>query len=78
MKKSDLKRIIREEIERALSEAPQPQIADPETETDTETKPSPTRRRTISPPNLDPKTLPNPKAKDIAEKIAQRFKQGKK
>ncbi len=73
MKKSDLKRIIREEIEKVLSEAPQ--VAPEKTETDVETKPT-TPRRTITPPN--PKTLPNPKAKKVAEKIAQRFKQGKK
>jgi hypothetical protein len=75
MKKSDLRRIIQEEIQKVLAEAPQ--VAPEKTETDVETKPTtPTRRRTVTPPN--PKTLPNPKAKEIAEKIAQRFKQGKK
>lgn len=72
MKKSDLRRIIREEIEKVLAEAPQPQIAEPET--DIETKPStPIRRRTISPE--EPVEEP---AKATAEKIAKRFKQGKK
>ena len=36
MKKSDLRRIIREEIEKVLSEAPQPQIAEPETDVETD------------------------------------------
>jgi len=74
MKISDLRKIIKEEIEKALAEAPQPQIAEPETDTDIETKPStPTRRRTISPE--EPIEEP---AKAIAKKIAQRFKQGNK
>ena len=74
MKLSDLKKIIKEEIERVLAEAPQSQIAEPETDTDVETKPStPTRRRTISPE--EPIEEP---AKATAKKIAQRFKQGKK
>lgn len=72
MKKSDLRRIIQEEIKKVLSEVPQPQIAEPET--DVETKPTtPTRRRTMSPE--EPVEEP---AKAIAKKIAQRFKQGRK
>ena len=76
MKLNELKKIIREEIERVLAEAPQPQpqIAEPETYTDVETKPStPTRRRTISPEE----PLEEP-AKATAKKIADRFKKGKK
>ncbi len=61
-----------EYFEKILAEAPQPQIAEPET--DVETKPStPTRRRTMSPE--EPVEEP---AKATAEKIAKRFKQGKK
>jgi len=72
MKKSDLRRIIREEIEKVLAEAPQPQIAEPETDVETNLT-TPTRRRTMSPE--EPVEEP---AKAIAKKIAQRFKQGKK
>ena len=74
MKLTDLKKIIKEEIERVLAEQPQIAPAKPETDTDIETKPStPTRRRTISPEN--PEEEP---AKAIAKKIADRFKKGKK
>lgn len=74
MKLTELKKIIKEEIERVLAEAPQTAPAKPETDTDVETKPStPTRRRTISPEN--PEEEP---AKAIAKKIADRFKKGKK
>jgi len=80
MKLNELKKIIREEIERVLAEAPQPQpqIAEPETDTDVETKPStPTRRRTITP--AKPKTAPAKAAtEEIVKKIADRFKKGKK
>jgi hypothetical protein len=76
MKKSDLRRIIREEIEKVLSEAPQPQIAEPET--DVETKPTTpeddefsTKPNKPKPEKTKAETSQAKKlAKDIAEKYA--------
>ena len=71
MKLSKLKQIIKEEIEKVLAEAPQPQVAEPEIDVDTDTKTKP-KRRSITPevPEEEP-------AKAIAKKIADRFKKGK-
>jgi len=69
MKLNRLKEIIREEIRKALTEAPQPQIAEPDVDVDTDVKP--TRRRTITPE--EPIEEPA-KAEKTAQKIAARFK----
>lgn len=77
MKLTELKKMIQEEIEKILTEQPQPapakpapdvEIAEPGTETAPKTKP----RRTITPevPEEEP-------ARAMAKKIAARFKKGK-
>jgi hypothetical protein len=71
MKLTELKKMIQEEITKILSEQPETQEKE-KVETDTEV--TPVRRRKISPETPEEEA---PKAKEIAEKIAARFKKGK-
>jgi len=74
MKLTELKKIIKEEIERVLAEAPQTAPAKPET--DTETKP----KRKTSPEDDEFGTTPEPgtrekeKAEKAAEKVAEKIR----
>jgi hypothetical protein len=71
MKLTELKKMIQAEITKILSEQPETQEKE-KVKTDTEVTPVP--RRKISPENPEEEA---PKAKEIAEKIAARFKKGK-
>jgi hypothetical protein len=87
MKKSELKQIIREEIQNILENQPMPQRA-PERERErrpepgilepgTAPEPKP-KRRTLAPPKESPNTRPKASVKesekDLINKIAKRFK----
>jgi hypothetical protein len=82
MKLTELKKMIQAEITKILSEQPETQEKE-KVETDTDTKTKPERQRTIGVPTPTPtpskaqkRENPQP-AKEIAEKIAARFKKRK-
>ena len=77
MKKSDLYKIIKEEIKNLLKE--KTTITKPTVKpAPTETEPTPTRRRTLTPPkeapNTKPKALMEKDEQELINKITQRFK----
>ena len=74
MKLTELKKIIKEEIERVLNEAGTETAPTREKE---KTKPATPKRREITP--AKPKPAPaKATTEEIAKKIADRFKKGKK
>ena len=84
MKKSELRQIVREEIGKVVNEnqlqpskpsrpSPEPDVMEPGTK-----EPVKPKRRTLAPPTEAPDTKPKASMKEnekqIADKIAQRFK----